>query len=88
MDSLPFIDLIKLLQHHGQPARLLLDEALDYFPDNPQFFFKTAVSFLLKEGLWRRFSIFKGFSDGVEKRTMIIRFPTTAGSSMGILWPH
>ena len=48
IDSLPFIDFIKLLQHHGQPARLLLDEALDYFPDNPQLFFLNGRELLLE----------------------------------------
>lgn len=48
MDSFPFMDLIKMLQHHGQPARLLLDEALAYFPDNPQLIFSNGRELLIE----------------------------------------
>lgn len=48
IDSLPFIDLVKRLQNNGKPVRVLLDEALDYFPDNPQLIFLNGRELLFE----------------------------------------
>ncbi len=51
-DSLPFIDFIKMMQYHGKSARVFLDEALNYFPDNPQLVFYNGRELLIERRPW------------------------------------
>ncbi len=58
-NSLAYIDLIKCLQVQGKTTRLLLDEAIKTFPDNPELFFLNGREFISEGRFLQAIPIFK-----------------------------
>jgi glycosyltransferase involved in cell wall biosynthesis len=58
-DSLAYIDLIKCLQVQGKSTRLLLDEAIKTFPDNPELFFLNGREFISEGRFLKAIPVFK-----------------------------